>query len=89
MELKVLENKPDCLSMEVRGESHTLLNVITEYSWLANANQASYIIEHPYMSEPKLIVCSKNPKKTLKDSSQIVIDRSLEFKKAFERALKK
>ena len=89
MELKVVEKKPDKLRIELVGESHTLLNVLTEYAWEAKASQASYIIEHPYLSQPELNVKSKNPKKTMSDAAQIIIDRSKEFKTAFERSLKK
>jgi len=89
MELKVIEKKPDKLSMEVVGETHTLLNVLTEYAWEAKASQASYIIDHPYLSQPELTVKSKNPKKTLSDAAQIIIDNTREFKVGFERALKK
>jgi DNA-directed RNA polymerase subunit L len=89
MELKVLEKKPDKIRMEVTGEDHTLLNVLTEYAWEAKASQASYAVDHPYLSKPELMVKSKNPKKTLNDAAQIVIDRSKEFKTAFDRAVKK
>ncbi len=89
MELKVLEKKADKLKLEVRGETHTFLNLITEYAWLARASQASYTIKHPYLSEPVLKVISPNPKKTLSDAAQIIIDRAKEFQKGVERALKK
>ncbi len=88
MELKVLEKKPDKIRIEVIGESHTLLNVLTEYAWEAKASQASYVIDHPYLSNPELIIKSKNPKKTLNDAAQIVIDRSKEFRTGFGRAVK-
>jgi DNA-directed RNA polymerase subunit L len=89
MELKVLEKKPDKIRVEVLGEDHTLLNIITEYAWEAKAKQASYIIQHPYLSQPELIVKSANAKKTLSDAAQLVMDKSKEFKVSFERALKK
>jgi DNA-directed RNA polymerase subunit L len=89
MELKVIEKKPDKIRMEVIGESHTLLNVLTEYAWEAKASQASYVIDHPYLSNPELMVKAKNPKKVLSDAAQIVIDRSKEFQTAFGRAVKK
>ena len=89
MDLKVIESKPDKIRMEVTGESHTLLNVITEYAWEAKASQASYMIDHPYLSKPELMVKGKNPKKVLSDAAQIVIDRSKEFKTVFDRAVKK
>jgi DNA-directed RNA polymerase subunit L len=89
MELKVLEKKPDRLKMLVMGENHTFLNLITEYAWMAKASQASYIIKHPYLSEPELVVKSTNPKKTLRDAATIMIERTEEFQKGFKRALKK
>ncbi len=89
MELKVLDSAPDKLSVEVHGETHTLLNVLTEYAWEAKASQASYVIDHPYLSTPELIVKSKNPKKTLSDAAQMIIDRSKDFKSAFDRAVRK
>jgi len=89
MELKLLEKSPQKLKLEVAGETHTLLNLLTEYAWVEKASQALYIIEHPYMSQPKLIVGSANPKKTLDNAVQMVIDQSKDFRKAFERSLKK
>jgi DNA-directed RNA polymerase subunit L len=89
MELKVIETQPQRLRLRVSGETHTLLNILTEYAWEAKASQASYMIEHPYLSQPEIIVRSKNPKKTLSDAAQIIIDRSKEFKSAFVRSLRK
>ncbi|MBN1896593.1 MAG: hypothetical protein JW789_02590 [Candidatus Aenigmarchaeota archaeon] len=89
MELKVLESKADKLNVEVMGETHTLLNIVSEYAWDTGASQSSYIIEHPYLSQPKLIVKAKNPKKTVSDAAQLVADRSKEFRVAFDRAAKK
>lgn len=89
MELKVLEDKPNRMKLEVLGETHTLLNILTEYAWLAKADQASYMIQHPYLSQPELIIRSSNPRKTLKDSAQIIIDKAEEFQKGFNRVAKK
>ena len=89
MELKVLENQKDRMKVRVSGETHTLLNLLTEYAWKAGASQASYVIEHPYLSQPEMNVKSNNPKKTLGDAAQMIIDRSKEFKGAFDRASRK
>lgn len=89
MEIKIVEKKPEKLSLEILGETHTLLNLIRERSWKAKAIQASYMIKHPYLSEPKIIIRSKNPKKTLVDAAQSVMDDAVEFGKEFKRALKK
>jgi DNA-directed RNA polymerase subunit L len=89
MELKVVESKPDRMSIQVVGETHTLLNLLTEYAWEAKAKQATYIIDHPYLSNPELMVKSSDPKKTLSDAAQIIIDRTKEFRTIFDRAVKK
>jgi DNA-directed RNA polymerase subunit L len=89
MELKVIENKDDTLRVRVSGETHTLLNILTEYAWEVKAKQATYIIDHPYLSSPELMVKSSDPKKTLNDAAQVIIDRSKEFRTAFDRAAKK
>ncbi len=89
MELTVLEEKPTKLRLEVKGENHTLLNIVTEYAWEAKAKQASYMIKHPYLSQPELTVISANPKKTLSDAAQLVMDRAKEFRVGLERGLKK
>jgi len=84
-----LEKNEGKMKLEVLGETHTFMNIITEYAWEAGAKQASYIIQHPYMSEPHLIVSAKNPKKTLSDASQIISEKATEFQKSFKRATKK
>jgi DNA-directed RNA polymerase subunit L len=89
MEIKILEKTPESLKLEVIGETHTLLNLLREKSWKAGASQASYMIEHPYLSDPKIMVRAKNPKKVLSDASQMVADDAKEFGKEFSRSLKK
>lgn len=89
MKLKKLEKTKEKLKLEVAGEDHTLLNILREKAWEAGADQASYSIEHPYLSEPTLTIRSKNPQKTLLHSSQLVIDDAVAFQKGFKKALKK
>ena len=89
MELTVTQKGKEKLRVEVRGETHTMLNLIRENAWKAGAKQAAYIIQHPYISQPEIIIRSKNPQKTLKDAAQMVIDDSKEFMVAFKRAMKK
>lgn len=89
MELSAIEKAKEKLRVEVRGETHTILNLIRENSWKAGAKQASYIIQHPYISQPEVIIRSRNPAKTLKDAAQIAIDDAKEFSVAFKRAMKR
>ncbi len=89
MKLKVIENRKDKVKLEVSGETHTLLNLLRENAWRAGARQASYIVKHPYMTQPVIIAMSKNPKKTLSDAAQTIIDDVKDFEKEFKRAFKK
>jgi DNA-directed RNA polymerase subunit L len=89
MELKVIEDGSDKLKIEVQGETHTLLNVIRENAWKSGAEQASYMIAHPYMSQPVITIRAKNPKKVLVAAAQVLSDDSKEFVAAFNRAWKK
>ena len=88
MKLKYLEKKKDKINIEVMGASHTLLNLLRENAWKAGASQASYIIKHPYLSNPNIIVRSDKAKKVLSDAAQFIIDDAEAFKRGFKRALK-
>ena len=85
MKLTVLEKKKDKWKVEVDGEDHTLLNLLTENAWKGNVKQASYMIRHPQLSKPEITVIGPNPKKILADAAQKIIDDS----KAFQREIKR
>ena len=85
MKLVLLENSEGKMVLEVRGENHTFLNLLRENAWDAGSRQASYMIEHPYLSEPKLIIRAGNPKKILDSSTQAILDNAKEFEREFKR----
>jgi DNA-directed RNA polymerase subunit L len=85
MKLKLLEKAKDKIVFEVSGETHTFLNLLRENAWKVGSEQASYVIEHPYLSEPRFIVKADNPAKILSDASQRIIDQAKEFGKEFKR----
>lgn len=89
MDLTVLEKKGDKIQIEVRGENHTLLNLLRENSWKTGAKQASYMIKHPYLSHPKIIIKSCQYKKVLTNAAQMIIDDATSFERSLKRALKK
>jgi DNA-directed RNA polymerase subunit L len=89
MELEVVGKEGDKVQIEVKGENHTLLNLLRENAWKAGAKQASYMIKHPYMSNPKIIIKSGKHKKVLTDAAQMIVDDAKAFEKAFRRAMKK
>ncbi len=88
MKIDVVEKTKDKIVLEVHGEDHTFLNILRENAWKTKAKQAGYIIEHPYLSEPKFIIRGRNPKKMLIDAAQLTIDQTEEFEKEFKRAIK-
>ncbi len=89
MKLILLEKGEEKMALEVRGETHTFLNLLRENAWMAGSKQASYMIEHPYLSEPKLIMRTKTPKKILDNAAQMIIDQTKEFEREFKRVSKR
>jgi len=85
MKLVLLENTDKKIILEVQGETHTFLNLLRENAWDSGSRQASYMMEHPYLSEPKLIIRADNPKKVLDNAAQMIIDQAKEFGKEFRR----
>ena len=85
MKLRLLEKDKDKIVFEVSGETHTFLNLLRENAWIVGSKQASYVIEHPYLSEPKFTVKADDPIKILSDASQRIIDQAKEFGKEFKR----
>ncbi len=89
MKLEVESQGTGKLELLVEGEDHTLLNMLKENAWKTGANQASYMIKHPYMSVPKIIIRGKDPKKILSDAAQLAVDDAKEFGVVFSREIKK
>ncbi len=79
MKLNVLEKKKEKVCIEIVGETHTFLNLLRENAWKAGGKQASYVIRHPYLSEPRFTVRAKKPLKVLKDATQMAIDQAKDF----------
>jgi DNA-directed RNA polymerase subunit L len=89
MKLVLLESSEKKMVLELRGETHTFLNLLRDGAWESGSKQASYMIEHPYLSEPKLIIRADNPKKVLDNAAQLIIDQAKEFEKEFKRVSNK
>lgn len=88
MKLETLEKRSGKLSVRVNGETHSFLNLLRENAWKRGCDQASYIIENPYMSEPKIIVRGKDPKDILDRSAKLVVKQAKDFRKEFRRVCK-
>ncbi len=88
MKLNVVEKGKEKISIEIVGETHTFLNLLRENAWKAGSKQASYVIKHPYLSDPKFIVRAKNPLKVLNDANQMILEQAKEFQSEIKKKLK-
>ena len=90
MEAVAIEESPKKLIMELRGESHTLLNVLKRKLWENDKVKiATYNINHPLIGIPQLIVetdGSVKPRKVISDAADKLKKDVEKFKAAFDKA---
>jgi len=90
--IKILKKTANELKIEIEGEGHTFCNVLQKALLEDDTiDMASYEIKHPLISNPTLYVCTKKKRKpevALRDAAKKIHERSSEFKKSFEKALK-
>ena len=85
MRLEVKEHKKGKLTLEIGGETHTFLNLLREKAWKVGCKQVSYIVEHPYLSEPKIIVIANDPKGVLLKAADMIIENIEALQKEFAK----
>ncbi len=92
MELNKIKEDGDTFEVELKGESVGFANLIKEELWNdENVDEAAYVKEHPYMSEPKIYIKMKG-----KSSPRVALERAIkrlhvkieDLQKEFNRALK-
>lgn len=86
MQINVLEKKKNNLKIEVKGETHTLTQLIAKEA--SKKADVAAIQEHPFMEEPKIIVRGTNPTKVLEKAANSIKLQCEELKKEFRRVLK-
>ncbi|RLE79944.1 MAG: hypothetical protein DRJ51_06770 [Thermoprotei archaeon] len=60
VEVKVLERTPRTLELEIKGEGHTLCNLLVDFlNRHPDVEYASYTIEHPLIGVPRLFIKTK------------------------------
>ncbi len=89
MKLELVSLEDEEARISVKGESPTLLNLLRESAWKQKPESVAYKVNHPYLSDPELVVKSKNPLKILDDSAQDVIEQVKDLQKEFSKLLKK
>lgn len=92
MELNVIKNDDNTMSLEVKGETVTVTNSIKSELWEdSNVREAAQIKEHPYLAEPKIFVKTSKgkPQTALGKAAERVAKQAEEFNLEFKKALKK
>jgi len=86
MEIEILKDEDDYLEVEIKGEGHTLCNLLRkQLSEEKNTKFSSYNKKHPLVSQPILNVKASNPKKAILNA----VDSSKKLIKEFRSELKK
>lgn len=86
MKIEVLENEKEKIKIEVADV--TLVNLLNENIWKEKVEFSAYNIDHPYLSKPVLVVKSKNPKKSVVDAAERILEDVKAARKQFSAALK-
>ena len=88
MKIEVLENEKETLKIEVHDNT-TLISVINENLWQQKGvDVAAFKVDHPYLSKPVLIIKSRNPKKSLLDAAEQVVEDAKDLHKKVQAELK-
>ncbi|MBT4351824.1 DNA-directed RNA polymerase subunit L [archaeon] len=92
MEINVIENKKKRFVFELKGEDHTLCNLLREELWNDKSITVSaYNIAHPLVGIPKIIVETdgkKDPKKALLDAVTRLKKKNSEFAALVKKQIK-
>ncbi len=87
MKLEVIENEDE--KLKIRIPDMTLINLVNENVWQQKGIDVSaYAPEHPYLSQPVLLVKAKNPKKAVLDAIGQIHDDVKDLKKQFNAQVK-
>lgn len=89
MKLKLLSKGENVIELLIEGEDHSLPNALV--STLLEDDDvefASYVMDHPEVGQPKLVVRTKRgkPGKALADAVKKLAKQAAAFRSAFEKA---
>jgi DNA-directed RNA polymerase subunit L len=86
MKINVIENEDEKLRIEM--DDLTLVNLLNENIWKQKIKYSAYSVDHPYLSKPILLVKGKNPKHSMFEAADRIIEDVEELRKKAEHALK-
>lgn len=86
MEVDVISDDKGCIEIEIAGEDHTLCNSIRREIYNENGDViAGYNIEHPLISNPRMIVTSDKPRKTILNAVDRLKSKNKELRSKLKR----
>jgi len=92
MEIKILKKTPTELKIELKGENHTFCNALQKVLLEDDTvEMAGYDLPHPLISDPIVYVRTKaqqKPEMVLREAAKKLQEKSKEFRRTFQRALK-
>lgn len=92
MEVKVLEEKKNRLTIEIKGEGHAFCNALKKELWNdSHVKISAYKIDHPLVGVPTLIVETDGkeaPKKALIEATKRLGKETDKFKTSFLKGVK-
>jgi len=92
MELKTVKEDEKKLIVELKGESIGFAHMLNDELWKdPNVKEAAAIKEHPYLSEPKILVAVSigSPKTALEKVPENILKQAKDFEDKFKDSLKK
>jgi len=88
MEVNVLKEEKNIIEIELKGEGHTLANLLRSELWNNNDIEiASYNLKHPIASSPilALSVSKGKPKKAIQEAVESLKAKTKEFKNLLKK----
>ncbi|WP_455645699.1 DNA-directed RNA polymerase subunit L [Methanosphaera sp.] len=81
--MKVIEEQPEKLVLEITGETHTICNILRKRLMdQDDIHAAAYDITHPLIGQPEFEVHSPNPRDSISRAATDVKQEAADFKEA-------
>lgn len=91
MEINIIEESKNKMIFEIKGEGHTIANLIEKELWNdKSVTAAGYHVKHPLIGVPRMVVETSGiePRKALESAINRLKKQNSEFAKAFKRKVK-
>ena len=92
MKVKILEEKKNRLTIEIKGEGHVFCNALKKELWNdSHVKISAYKIDHPLAGVPTLVVETdgkEDPRKALAEAAKRLGKEAEKFKTAFLKGIK-